>query len=375
MSHAPSDRKRFAVIMAGGAGERFWPLSRHKRPKQLLPLSSPHKTLLEEAVERIQPLIPPNCVYIATSRHLQPIIRKSLKLIPPENVLAEPCKRNTAGCLVYAAAHIMAQHGDSSRLSMAVLTADHLIPESNEFVRDVNAALEAAEREDALAVIGVPPARPHTGYGYIEIAEGARAFAHCAPDRPVYPVMRFREKPNRETAEDFIATGRFYWNSGMFFWPLSAFMRELDDAGGPHAQALREMTVAMRRGDDAITEKIFEELPNISIDYVLMERARRVIMALAHFSWDDVGSWDSLDRTHPHDAHGNVAIGNPVLVDTQNCIVYNDCGAKKMAVATIGVKDLAIIVTADGVLVVPKERAQDVRQAMTLLKERKAPQL
>ena len=373
---ASIEKIRVAVIMAGGSGERFWPLSRRLRPKQLLRLASPDRNLLEEAVERIRPLIPPERCFVATSTSLQEPIRAGRIGIPDENVLAEPCKRNTAGCLAYAAATVLSRlHCDPVHLSMAVLTADHLIPETGKFLACVEAALAAAERERALGVIGVPPTRPETGYGYIEIPEGAEPLAHSSAEHPVYPVHRFREKPNLETAEEFIATGHFFWNSGMFFWTLAAFLREMERASPSHAHAVRAMRDAMQAGAAAEVERVFAALPDISIDYALMEKARRVVMARAGFAWDDIGAWDSLDRTHPNDADGNVAIGEPVLVDTENCIVYNDCGPGKMAVAAVGVENLVIIVTQDGVLVIPKDRAQDVRKAVARLKENNAPQL
>jgi mannose-1-phosphate guanylyltransferase len=376
MSMQQSPMTRVAVIMAGGSGERFWPVSRRLRPKQLLTLTKQDETMLGEAVSRIAPLIPPEHVYVVTGRHLVDPIRETRVGIPNENVIAEPCKRNTAGALAYAAAHMLATHGgDGSNLSMAVLTADQLMGQPDLFRKTVAAALEGAEREGALATMGIVPTRPETGYGYIQIAEGAQALEGIEDNISVYSVSAFHEKPNREQAEDFIATGRYFWNGGMFFWTISTFLTELTAARPEYAQATRDMAEAMKAGDTAKVEAVFEGLENISIDYALMEHAERVLVAKAEFPWDDVGAWTSLDRTHDHDANGNVVIGDPVVIDSEDCIVYNHPGADKMAVGVVGAENLAVVVTEDAVLVIPKDRAQDVRHAVQELKKRNAKQL
>lgn len=366
---------RVAVIMAGGSGERFWPLSRQAMPKQLLRLTSDTESLLEEAIGRVSPVISAEHVYIATGRQLRDVIRAANTGIPADNVLAEPCKRNTAGCLCYVVAELMARFGDDAdNVSMAILTADHLIGDHAAFRANVETALKAAESQQSIGVMGVRPTRPETGYGYIETPADATTL-NGSDEAPVYPVTRFREKPNHETAEEFIATGRFYWNSGMFFWTIGAFMRELTNASRVHADATRAMADALAKGDTAEVDSIFASLPDISIDYALMERAERVVMTKAAFDWDDVGSWDSLDRTKDHDVCGNVATGDPVLIDSYRCVVYNEPGAEQIAVAAVGVSDLAIIVSKDGILVVPKDRAQDVKKAVAILKKRGASQL
>lgn len=363
------------VVMAGGSGERFWPLSRRLRPKQLLKLSGADTNLLEETVARIAPLIPAARVFVATSRELQEPVRQARCGVPDENVIAEPCKRNTAGCLVYAAAQAMARFGpDAADMAMAVLSADQLIPERERFLDTVQAALEVA-RQGAIGIIGVRPSRPETGYGYIETPEDGKPASVSASGVAVFPAARFREKPDAETAAAFVASGRFYWNSGMFFWTLGAFLEELRYASPKHAAGLEAIAANLERAEHDAADRAFAALENISIDYALMEKARRVMMVRADFDWDDIGAWDALDRTHPHDGDGNVLVGAPVVVDTKNCIVYNDAGPDKMAVAVVGVEDLAVIVGADGVLVIPKNRAQDVRKAVAGLKERNAPQL
>jgi mannose-1-phosphate guanylyltransferase len=359
--------------MAGGSGERFWPLSRAHWPKQLLHLTSADQSMLAEAVSRLAPLIPPEHIYIVTGMHLVKPIREAGVGVPPENVIAEPCKRNTAGALSYAAAVLLANYGgDGSNLSMAVTTADHQIDDPDLFCRTVDAALTVAEQDDVLAIMGIAPSRPETGYGYIQVTDGAPSDLNGIA---AYPVKAFHEKPSREQAEEFIAAGRYFWNSGMFFWRISVFLDELLHASPKHAAAVAAMAEAQRQGDAAALRAEFERLEDISIDYALMERARRVQMVRADYPWDDVGAWTALDRTYPKDELGNVAVGDPVLIDCEDCIVYNDPGAAGMAVSVIGVQDLVVVTTKDAVLVIPKSRAQDVRHAVKELRDRGAGQL
>ena len=367
--------RRVGVVMAGGSGERFWPISRRQRPKQLLHLTQDQETMLGEAVSRVAPLIPPEDVYVVTGEHLVAAIREAGVGVPDENVIAEPCKRNTAGCLAYAAAHLLAKYGgDGDDLTMAVLTADHVIGDSEAFRATIRTAMDAAESEQALATVGMVPTRPETGYGYIQVDADADPLPQYAESVHVYPVAAFHEKPDAARAEAFVQSGRYFWNGGMFFWRLSVFLAALAEASPNIAAAIRVMTDAMRAGDDGRVRQAFEALDDISIDYALMERAHNVIVARADFDWDDVGSWPALDRTGVRDAAGNVAVGNPVVIDCRDSIIYNDAG-DAMAVSVVGMKDVAVIATRDAVLVIPKDRAQDVRLAVTELKRRNAPQV
>jgi len=367
---------RMAVIMAGGVGERFWPLSRRARPKQLLRLTSPTQSLLGEAVARLRPLISAEHIFILTGRHLVPAIRDAGLGIPAANVVGEPCKRNTAGCLVYAAATALAVSGrDAADLTMAVVTADHQIGEHDRFRTTLAAALDAAERDAALVTVGIRPGRPATGYGYIEMPAGAEPTPGSSAESPVYPVARFLEKPDPATAEQFMTDGRHLWNSGMFFWRVSSFIAELEHASPAHAAAVETVRRALAAGDQTSADRAFAALPDISIDYALMEHARRILVVPGVFPWEDLGAWDGLDRTFDHDANGNIAIGDPVLVDSRNCIVYNEPGAPRMAVGVVGLADLVVVTTADAVVVVPKHRAQDVRAVVAELQRRGASQV
>lgn len=371
-----NDRHRTCVVMAGGSGERFWPLSRQSRPKQLLRLTHPDRNLLEETVFRVQPLFSAGEIYVATSRALQPLVRNECEGVPANNVLAEPSKRNTAGCLAYVTAHLLAQFGtEALSHTLAVLSADHRIGNVPGFLDTLRSAIEAVEQRPCLAVIGVRPDRAETGYGYIEIPADAAAVAVENAPCPVYPVASFREKPDAETAAGFLTAGRFLWNTGMFFWNVAHFMEELAQASPVHAQAIYAMAEAMKDNDSEAVDRTFDLLENISIDYVLMEKARDVVVVPATFEWDDLGAWDALDRAHDHDEQGNVTIGDPVLVNAVDCIVYNEAGPERMAVAVVGVEGLAVVVREDGVLVIPKDRVQEVRKAVEILKQRNATQL
>ena len=371
----PPRPTRIGVIMAGGSGERFWPLSRFHHPKQLLALTGTGRSLLAESVQRLQPCIPRDRIFVATSRHLVEAIREA-GVVPPENVWAEPCKRNTAGCLIYAAAECLTRFPEAAEeLAVAVVTADHWIGAPERFTTAVEKALAVAEAEPALATIGIAPTRPETGYGYVEIAADAKPLGTAAAEPPVFPVARFREKPDRNTAEAFIHSGRFFWNSGMFFWRVGTFLRELERARPEMARVARDLTAPLSTGDSETALRVFETLEDISIDYALMERARRVVMVRGDFPWDDVGSWDALERFLDQDEAGNSLVGDAVVLDSRNCIVYNQPGDPPTAVGVLGAQDLIVVATRDAVLVLPKDRSQEVRRIVAELRQRGAGQV
>lgn len=367
--------RRTGIIMAGGSGERFWPLSRRNRPKQLLRLTDESDTMLHEAVSRLAPLIAPDDIYIVTGAHLVDAICKANIGVPDANVLAEPFKRNTGGCLCFAAAHLIAKYGGEPRdISVAVVTADHRINPPERFREAVELALDIAEQDERLVTHGIVPDRPETGYGYIQAADPKNPIT-SRNGLHVYGVKAFHEKPSRDKAIDFISSGDYFWNSGMFFWRLDVFLAELELARAPMADAVHTMVAAISGNDKGTVTRTFEDLENISIDYALMEHAKRVAVVRADYAWDDVGAWTSLDRTREHDAEGNIVHGQPVLMDCRDCIVFNDAGPEKMAVSVVGVEDLVVVVSEDGVLVIPKDRAQDVRLAVAELKARAARQV
>jgi mannose-1-phosphate guanylyltransferase len=360
--------RRYAVIMAGGSGERFWPASRRAHPKQLLRLTHPTLTMIEEAIERIAPLIPKEQILIATSELLARPIADALPSLPRENVIAEPEKRNTAACLALAAAHLEHRQGEED-VVMAVLTADHQIGEPDRFRATVARALDFAAREDSLVTIGVVPTRPETGYGYIEVAPPTSARAGGGA-HDALPVVRFREKPSESVAREYARSGHHYWNSGMFFWRVSSLLRGLAKHMADLEVAERAMVDAIAGRGTASLRDVFLPIADVSIDVGLMERASNVFVVPADFPWDDVGAWDALERTRTPDENGNVVAGDAVLVDVRDSIVFNEPGADAMAVAVIGLEGIVVATTPDGILVCAKDRAQDVKRAVTELRRR-----
>ena len=370
-----SSQQRVAVIMAGGSGERFWPVSRRLHPKQLLRLTSPTDTMLHEAVNRLLPLIPAEDIFVQTSPELVAAIREAKLAIPDANVIAEPCRRNTAGCLAYAAAYMMARYkNDGSGISMAVVTADHRIGAPDQFIATLSKALETVESTPALGTIGIPPDRPATGFGYVQaVLPDGTANLDTTPQS--FAVTSFKEKPPQEVAERYVAAGNYFWNSGMFFWNIGTFASQFQKADPAYGQAIQSMAAAMGKDDEIAVNAIFNDLKGISIDYALMEKAEHVVMINATFPWDDIGTWSALDRADNGDANGNVCNGDPVLIDSTGCIVYNDEGADIRAVAVVGMTDVVVVATKDAVLVVPKDRTEDVKKAVQALGERGATQM
>lgn len=348
----------YAVIMAGGSGERFWPLSRSKRPKQLLALTS-QRMMIEEAIERIAPIIPLERVLIITSSVLQQPIIDALPTLPPQNVIAEPAKRNTAPCLALACSVIEAREGGDAL--MAVLTADHFIGNVEAFRHDVQVALDYAQKHNALLTLGIPPTRPETGYGYIRMTSAA------APST-VTSVAEFKEKPTMDVAMQYLRSGEYVWNSGMFFWRTHALADAMQSVLPEVGSHIPSMTSAVKEASHDALDSVFTSLPDISIDYGVMERASNVFVVPASFPWDDVGSWDSLDRMQPRDDQGNVLQGASTVVDTNNSVIVNAHDGSHI-VTGVGLDDIVVVVTNDATMVCAKERAQDVKLIVKTLRE------
>lgn len=337
--------------MAGGSGERFWPYSRKSKPKQLLRLTSPDKTMIEEAIERIAPIVPPERILIITSEALRPKIIEAVPMIHAVNVIAEPAKRNTAPCLALGASVINARLKETRETDavMCVLTADHFVGDNTAFARDVRLSIECAAEGDVLVTLGVIPTRPETGYGYIEVKERGPA--------PM-KVASFREKPGSEAALDYMKSGRYLWNSGMFFWRISAF----EQAMRTHLPQVAEII----RMDGEIAD-VYKALPDISIDYGVMEKAANVYVVPSEFPWDDVGSWDALERLQNVTDDINVEFGRVDVIDSSKSIVVN-ATTKGQVVTAMGVDNIVIVSTDDAVLVCDKTRAQDVKIIVSSLK-------
>ena len=357
---------RVAVILAGGAGERFWPLSRRHRPKQMLRLAG-RQTMLEESVERIVALTGYENLYIATGEDQAGLIEKALPRVPPGNIIREPLGRDTAPCLALTLARLRDCGGDPA---MAVITADHYVGQVERFHADCRAAFEEAESHDVLMTFGVRPTRPETGYGYIELGDKIAE----RDGSQLYEVRRFREKPNLDTARAFLEAGNFLWNSGMFVWRCSVLRQAMTDHAPYLVRASQEMA-AVRGGPDERERlgRIFERLPRTSIDFAIMERAPNVRCVRATFDWDDIGAWSALARHHPADSAGNVVLAKAVTLDTAHSIIYSGDGTgndEAPLIVTLGVEDLVIVAAGDAILVCHRDQAQRIKEVVQKLRER-----
>ena len=359
-----------AVVMAGGRGERFWPLSRRHRPKQLLHLDG-SQSLIQQAVDRVLPLIPPQRVLVVTNGEYVGPVREQLQRLPPENILVEPVGRNTAACIGLAAVHVKTAGGPwGEDPILVVLPADHVVRDPEGFRRVVRAAAEAAQ-EHPLVTIGVWPTRPETGYGYIELGE--RLGNRQGYD--IYRVQRFVEKPAQALARRYVADGRHLWNSGMFVWKVSAILAAIEQHMPQLHRGLQSIAaVPPGPAREAVIARVYEDLESVSIDYGVLEQSHQIAVVPADFGWDDAGSWPALERLFEPDEEGNVVQGGRhVGVDTRRCVVYLSDEAvsrfgRPRLVATLGVSDLIIVQTEDVTLVCSKERAQDVRLLLSRLR-------
>ena len=333
------DSNAFAVIMAGGRGERFWPESRIAHPKQLLRLLG-SITMIEETVRRIAPLFPPERIVIATNERYVPAMRALLKDIPPENILGEPAARNTAPCIAMAAAYVgtLAEGADPV---IAVFPSDHAIQDADSFRTVVSDCTDFARKHESIVTIGIAPTFPATGYGYIQTGSKIDFPA----DSAFFDGVAFREKPDSETAKAYLESGHFRWNGGMFFFSG----RTLMDAFALHAPFLagfsRAATDAFKAHDAAALAAAYCSVQKISIDYAVMEKAHNVVVAEARFDWDDVGSWPSLRNQIPPDENGNVVRARHAGINTEDCIIFSDDGSH--LVATAGLRDTIVVHTAD----------------------------
>ncbi len=357
--------RRIAIVMAGGSGERFWPLSRKLRPKQLLKLADENLTLIEQTITRLGSSILPEDIYIATAGHLVESMKCALPDIDASRILAEPHKRNTVGCLVWVAAKLLAESPDAREtVSMAILAADHRVTTDVDFRRTMDAALDRAEATQELGTIGIKPDRPETGYGYIELGAD---FTESDGIR-LSKVNSFREKPTQDAAMEYISAGNFLWNSGTFFWTLNGFLTELESAGKDLYDLTFAIATALKAGDDAKAAELFATCRNISIDFALMENAKSVFVAEAAFDWDDVGAWDALERSFEPDSLGNVAQGEVISLDSKGCIFVNDNPVQTLSV--LGMQDVVVVVTGDAILVMPKSRVQETKRFVEELNNR-----
>lgn len=351
--------RRAALIMAGGKGERFWPKSRIKRPKQFLSLTDDGKTLIQLTVGRVQKLIDISDVYVVTNEGYRTQVLEQLPELPSENVIGEPVGRNTAPCIGLGA-EVMAKRYVDQDAIMLVLPSDHLIKDEHAFVDTVDHAFEEAEKGETLVTIGIVPDRPETGYGYIR-------FKRETDRNGAYDVEQFVEKPSLEVAREYLSSGNYLWNSGMFVWKVSAILSAIREHLPDIGEKLERIgeTVGTSRYESAL-KGIFASMRSISIDYGVLEKADAIRVLKGEFGWDDVGSWLALERVRGCDDEGNVTSGAVALVNSRGVIVE---GHKRL-VAGVGLENLVIVDTEDVLLVCDKGHTREIKVVLEKIKER-----
>ena len=341
---------RFVVIMAGGRGERFWPQSRLRRPKHLLPIVG-DKAMLAQAVDRVTGVVPQENVFIITNVEQREAVLEICPDVPPTQVVGEPVGRDTAAAVGLAAVLIQQRSAEGA---FAILPADHVIHDTIGFQNTLNLGFETAEKGDFLVTIGIEPTEPATGYGYIYRGE------RVCDENPVYKVQRFVEKPDLETARSYLASGEYVWNAGMFVWQAATVRKAL----GQYAPELERSLAAIQdelsnEGEVVdVLDRHYPSIQKISVDFAVMEKADNVLTIPAAFDWDDVGEWPAVARHYEPDDAGNVARGRAIVQDASGNIVYSDEGH---LIALLGVEDLIVVHTEDATLVCHKDKAQKIK--------------
>jgi len=347
--------QNFIVIIAGGKGERFWPQSRARRPKHLLPIVGT-KPMLEQTLERVRSLASLENTFVITSAVQEKAVRQVCPGLPPSNIIAEPAGRDTAPAVALAAALIQARDPQGV---FAVLPADHVIHDGASYERDLRAAFAAASAEPVMVTIGIEPTEPATGFGYIQRGEKWSDFE----ERPVYRVKRFVEKPSLEVAQGYLASGDYVWNAGMFVWSVSV----VDEALRQHAPELHAGLAPVRKALaegkplSSVLKRVYPKLGKISVDYALLEKSSNVVVLPSSFDWDDVGAWPAVPKHYQKDATGNVCRGLAVIEDGANNIVFSEDGH---LTAVLGLDDLIVVHTKDATLVAPKSKAQEIKRLL-----------
>jgi mannose-1-phosphate guanylyltransferase len=365
-----------AVILAGGRGTRFWPRSRTRTPKQLLNIVG-NSTMLQQTVERLRPLIPADHIWSVTNTEQAAALRKQLPSSARRNVLAEPLGRNTAVAIALAAIHI--RHAAKGDALMAVLPADHYIAQPERYRQIVSAALDVARTEGRMAVLGIPPTRPETGFGYIERIEPP----FTVDGFPVFPVCRFTEKPELAVAKEYVASGMYQWNAGMFFWRISTFLDALGKFLPKTHDAIESLSKQIgKRTYESHLKKIYRKLENISVDYAVLEKAAaagesdsagtgNVFVIPADVGWSDIGSWAAVYELLAKRPGENILDGPGQTLDAEGNFFWSP----GKFVAAVGVHDLVVVETPDALLICPRDRAQDVGKIVKSLEQRKLTRL
>ena len=366
-----------AIIMAGGAGTRLWPESRQNQPKQLLTFGDT-RSLLQKTLDRLQPTVSLENIRIVTGKHLAQAIRQQTPELPEDAVVVEPCARNTAACIALAALLCLEKDPEAT---LVVLPSDQYITTNAQFQATLQEAAQLVEQApETLVTLGIQPTYPAESFGYIERGE---ALESQGTSIPAFHVCKFREKPSRDVAAEYIDTGRFFWNAGIFVWKAAAVLRNLQTYAPNVYAPVEEIQTALRQYGSAsplfveVLERVFPQIPSISIDYAVMEPvagAGNVVVVSAPFAWDDVGSWRAMERVFPQDANQNTVLINGsqgaevLMLQSHGCIVRCSDAAKKV-VATYGLENLGVVITSEAVLIFDKQCEESVREVTKKLKE------
>ncbi len=348
----------YALIMAGGSGTRLWPLSRRHMPKQALPLTNAQRSMFRITAERLQPLIPPERVYVVTSAETAAIFQTQVPALPPANYIIEPSAKDSGPAAALGLAHIC-RHDPHA--TVAILTADHYIADEPAF-RNALRAAESVAAQEYIVTLGIRPTFPATGFGYIARAESL-ATAHGLD---VYRAARFVEKPSQEVAESYLASGAYFWNSGMFITTCALALAEFDRQQPQFAQALRALMPTIGTSDyPTALQQAWNVAPKRSLDYAIMEGAQRVAVIPVEIGWSDIGSWAALWEVLPKDAEGNVVMGDVVALDAQRAFIRAEGGR---VVTVLGAHDVVIVDTPDALLVCSMQQAAELKRLVDLLR-------
>lgn len=348
---------RYGVIMAGGGGTRFWPLSRQKTPKQMLNLTG-NDLMINETVDRMATAVPEDNIFIVTAAVQAPeMLTATASRVKPDHVLAEPAARNTAACIGYAAMEIMKKYGDGV---MLITPADHYIKDVPTLTQVFNTAIDTAENADKLVTIGITPTYPSTGFGYIKYRNG---------DDVAKAVIEFKEKPDTATAQQYVDSGEYAWNSGMFIWKAGVILAKFKEYIPDIYADLEKIGDAMgTENEHQVLNEVYPNIRKISIDYAVMEPSATkgdVLTVQGDFGWNDVGSWDMMTVLHEPDENGNVLLGNTLTVNTTNSICYSS----GKLVSVVGMDNVVVVETPDAIMVCPKDKAQNVKLIVDKLSE------
>ena len=368
MKQNPDAKNHFAVIMAGGRGERFWPVSREKAPKQLISLLG-KKSFLQSTVDRILPLVPLKNILVITNEVQAPLVARQLPKLPKQNIIAEPVGRDTCAAVTLGAAIVGAR---STTGIMAVLPADHVIPSEKKFQQVLGDCFDLAGRGQAIVTIGITPTEPATGYGYIQVGEKLPPPQGAKPYKTAFHrTERFVEKPQFDKALEYLNSGQYRWNAGMFIWGFVTITEGLQKHQPEmYAACQRWFKVAGQPSKLAKTlAQDYPDLRKISIDYALMEQAQNVVVADGAFEWDDLGSWNALARHIKADPEGNCAVADFVHVDAARNIIFDARTRSRTPIAVVGLRDSILVQTDDAVLLAHKSQSQKIKELVHKLSE------